>query len=616
MKPRKGAAKPASRTEQVLRAFHEEQELAGVLDRRLLARIWPFIRPQRTVLIGAFVVLLVVAALELTRPIVMRYAFSGETNALTNAGIVVAIVLVVQQLFVFAQVYAMQVAGARAMHALRLAVFEFLHKQRVAFFDERPIGRLVTRVTNDTDAIGDVFATGAINAVGDLVRLGGIVVLMLLLDWRMSLFAFALVPPIFVLVEVIRRYARLAFREIRVKLARLNAFLSEQVQGISVVQSFCREEQTAEEFDDINSAYRDANFRAITLESTVDAAVEMASSICIASILWYAGAKSFGHQVSFGTLVAFVAYIEQFFGPIRDLSASYTVLQSAMAGAERIFQLLDTTEPDAPTLAGDAVLEGDAAFELDAVTFSYRPGTDVLHGVSLRAKRGEKIAVVGPTGSGKSTVTALLLRLRDVQKGVVRASGRDVRTMDRQELRRMFAVVPQELYLFRGTLASNVAVGVPHPDRARVEEVLRKVGAGDLIDGREGGIDAVIDERGGNLSVGQRQLIAFARALYRDAPILLLDEATASIDSDTEAKLQAAMQPLLEGRTALIIAHRLSTIRAADRIVVIHRGHVVEEGTHEQLIVRDGLYARMHRLQMAKVQQGPAGAVMTAGAVV
>ncbi len=598
-----------SRTEEVLRAFHEERDVGAQLDRRLAARVWPFVRPHTPLLGLSMLVLVAVAGLGLARPLIMRRAFEGNETTLMHAGFVLAGVILVEQLLVFVQVYSMQVAGARAMHDLRVRVFEFLHGQSLAFFDRSPIGRLVTRVTNDTDSIGEVFASGALNALGDFIRLAGIVVMMLLLDWRMSLFAFALVPPIFVLVELIRRQARNAFRAIRVKLARLNAFLNEQVQGISVVQSFCREEQTAVEFDDINRAYRDANFRAITLEATVDASIEMVSSICIASILWYAGAHALRHEVTFGTLVAFVAYIEQFFGPIRDLSSSYTVLQSAMASAERVFQLLDSHEPDAPVDAARAAHASSSdgkqgGFELDGVTFGYRADADVLHDVTIRARKGEKIAIVGPTGSGKSTIAALLLRLRDADRGTVRVDGRDVRTMERHQLRKRFAVVPQELYLFRGTLASNVAVGDPNPDRARVEQVLRRVGAGDLIDAREGGIDATVDERGANLSVGERQLIAFARALYRNAPILLLDEATASIDSDTESKLQAALAELLEGRTALVIAHRLSTIRAADRIIVLHRGHVVEEGTHDELVERDGLYARLHRLQMARGSEG------------
>ena len=594
----------ASRTEEVLRAFHEETELTGVIDRRLVARLWPFVRPQRFGLALSMSLLVVVSCFALARPLIMRSAFEGHTNEdLTRAGFLLLFVVVSEQLLMFGQMYTMQMVGARAMHDLRRGVFSFLHAQRLQFFDRRPIGRLVTRVTNDTDSIGELFASGALNAFGDLLRLVGIFALMLALDWRMSLIAFALLPPIGLIVELIRRQARKAFRRIRTKLARLNAFLNEQVQGISVVQSFCREEQSAKEFDEINLAYRNTHFRAITLDAAVDASVEMVSSICIASILWYAGMKTFGDEVSFGTLVAFVAYIEQFFIPIRDLSSRYTVFQSAMAGAERVFDLLDHPEPDAIVEAQGKDGDSTLAFELDHVTFAYRLDVDVLHDVSLQASKGEKIAVVGPTGSGKSTIASLLLRLYDVEHGVVRVGGTDVRSVDRLETRRMFSVVPQELYLFAGTLASNVAVGEREPDRARVEQVLRRVGGDELIDERPGGIDARIEERGSNLSVGQRQLVAFARALYRDAPILLLDEATANVDSTTEARLHAGLVELMRGRTALIIAHRLSTIRSADRIVVLHHGRVVEQGSHDELIELGGLYAKLHALQVARERQ-------------
>jgi ATP-binding cassette subfamily B protein len=320
-------------------------------------------------------------------------------------------------------------------------------------------------------------------------------------------------------------------------------------------------------------------------------------------ILWYVGVRSHSAQISFGTLFAFVAYIEMFFVPIRDLSSRFTLLQSGMAGAERVFQLLENKEEDAPVRTGSALTssqDDDAAFELDHVGFEYKSGVPVLKDVSIKAKRGEKIALVGATGAGKSTIASLLLRLYEPKEGMVRVFGRDVASIPRDELRRLFAVVPQDVFLFPGSVASNIAAGDMDIDRERVDRALERIDALDLFRSRDGGLDAPVNERGSNFSAGERQLIAFARALYRDPPILVLDEATANVDSDTEARLQRAVGGAMKGRTALIIAHRLSTIRAVDRIIVFHKGRIVEEGTHEALLSANGVYARLHRLQFER----------------
>ncbi|MEM9874101.1 MAG: ABC transporter ATP-binding protein [Myxococcota bacterium] len=601
------------RAEEALRRFHDEEDLERVYDVRMLARLWPYVRPHRRYLLGSLVMLLAMAAFGLTRPLIMRAALQDfdvqGASRLPWYGGVLAFVIAFEQVLAFPQMYWVQVAGARAMADLRGRLFRFLHHRSLSFFDTRPIGRLVTRVTNDVDAMNEMFASGALNAVGDLVRLVAIVAIMLTLNWQMSLFAFAVVPPIALLVNWTRKRMRVAFREVRARTARMNAYLNEQVSGIGVVQAYARERRSEERFDDINYAYREANTRAIVLDATLDASIEMVSSVCIAAILWYASGDMLPAGVDFATLFAFVAYIDQFFVPIRNLSARYTQIQSALAGAERVFQVHDSDGADA-TVAEDTP-DGespraswpeatDDAFRFEGVTFGYKPDHPVLHDIDLVARRGETVAIVGPTGSGKSTIASLLLRLYEVGEGRLEVFGRDVRALDRTALRRAFAVVPQDVFLFPGTVASNIAAGASGVDDDKVRDALARVGALDLMERRAEGIHSPVRERGQNFSAGERQLIALARALYRDPPLLILDEPTASIDSDTETKIQGAMDAVMADRTSVIIAHRLSTIRHADRIVCLHQGRIIEQGDHDALIAKGGVYARMYRLQVAR----------------
>ena len=617
------------------KSFHDEDPLGKAVDGQLLRRLIPFVRPHAKPLILSMLLLPVTAVLVTSRPRIMRWALDegaikGDIGVIDRAALLYLGVVVLEYLCRFAQMYAMQLAGARAMADLRMHVFRFLQRSKLGFFDNQPVGRLVTRVTNDIDALGELFASGALNAVGDLFSLVLIVVMMFLLDWRLALIALAALPPLGLTVNWIRHRARDAFRDIRARTARLNSYMGEQVQGVAVTQAYGREAACQREFDVENYLYREANNRSIFYDALLDALVEGFSIVCAAVILWFVGFRGLTLAVaivSFGTFVAFLQYVDQFFVPIRDLSARYTLLQSAMAGAERVFRLLDTEGiEDAPSPEHsklEVAERGDPelAIEMKDVAFSYKAGNPTLSGVDLVARKGERIAIVGATGAGKTTIASLVLRLYERDAGVIRVLGRDVRDYPRQELRRLFAVVPQDVHLFAGTIASNVAMGeaiepalagsdparptaiVEGPalgQRARIEQALARVGALDLFLARPKGLDAEIGERGGGLSTGERQLVAFARALYRDPPILVLDEATASVDSDTERRLQTALQAVVEGRTSIVIAHRLSTIRSATRVVVMHRGKVAEVGTHEELLALSGIYARLYRLQFAR----------------
>jgi ATP-binding cassette subfamily B protein len=607
-KPIGGAS--GGRAKEKLKAFHEEDSLGKAYDTRLIKRLWPYVKPHGKWLFASLATLVVLAAVNLVRPMLMgdvvKQADHRDGAGLLRDGALLAGLLILVQTLTFAQTYMMQLAGARAMSDLRAEVFLFLQRLQLRYFDRTPVGRLVTRATNDVDAILEAFASGVLNAVGDLIALGGIVVIMVALDWRLSLIAFAALPVVGLIVNFVRKRSREAYRDIRTKTARLNAFLNEQVAGIAVVQAFAREAEVAHEFDEINESYRDANKRSIYYEAILDAAIEMVSTLCVASILFYAGFDRIGdHPITFGLVVTFTQYVKQFFEPVSLLASRYTLLQSAMAGAERIFSLLDVKETDPEPLARERCApdgEPDEAIALEHVTFEYKTDLPVLKDVTLHVKRGEKVALVGATGAGKTTVASVVLRLYEPKAGVVRVLGKDVRQYDRHSLREQFSVVPQDVFLFSGTVLSNVAMSDPSPDPAKARRALERVGAWELFD-RRGGLEAIVQERGANFSAGERQLLAFARAVYRDAPLLVLDEATASIDSDTEARLQQALDVVMEGRTAIVIAHRLSTIRAVDRIVVFHKGKIVEAGRHEELMAKGGVYARLYRLQFAKEKE-------------
>jgi len=603
----KKPAKPAKGGAEAERAFHEEEALGKAYDARLMRQLWPYTKPYAWAVVGALALMPAASTLQVLQPRVMKRIVDdgigrNDLGVVHAAAATLAGLMLVEYVIRFALGYLLQVAGQRTMNDLRRAVFAFLHRQRMGFFDRQPIGRLVTRVTNDVDALGELFASGAITAIGDFITLFAIVIAMMAFSVKLSLYTFVAVPPLVLAVDYFRRRAREAFRAIRTKTARMNAYLNEQVIGASVVQAYGQEARCQAEFGEINLAYKEGNLASIRYDALLFAVVEMFSSVCIATLL-FVGARALGAgepAASIGALVAFVQYIQRFFEPLRDLSSKFTVMQSAMAGAERIFGLLDRPEPDAPPregAAGDARVAGAPAVEFRDVVFGYKPEQLTLKGVSFTVARGKTVALVGATGAGKTTVVSLLQRLYEITSGAVLVDGVDVRDLERDALRRRFVVVPQDTVLFPGDALENIALGDDAPDFDKATRVADALGLGAMLAKRAEGLRTKVADRGANFSVGERQLIALARALYRDPELLVLDEATSSMDSESEAAVQAAIQEALRGRTAIVIAHRLSTIRRADEILVFHRGVIVEQGDHDALMAADGVYAKLHRLQ-------------------
>jgi ATP-binding cassette, subfamily B, multidrug efflux pump len=590
----------------------DRDEITGkAYDFRLMLRLWGYVRPYRRTFLLSLVCLLVSSLALLAQPYLLKIAIDRYMGAKNLAGLsgmallFVAAALVELAAF-YGNYYLTMLVAQRALSDLRVEVFAHLQRLPIAYFDRNPVGRLVTRMTTDVDVMNEMFAAGALTIAMDCLTLAGIVAILFHLHVKLAFVTLSLMPVMALAINFFRIRARQSYRLIRERIARINAFLQEHISGMAIVQLFGREARTFREFDQLNDSHRVANHMSNVYEASLFSLVEAVSSISIALTVWYASGRIVAGAIAFGTLVAFVEYIQKFFIPIRDFSSKYAVMQSAMAAAERVFQLLDTKPPEeADRRYTPAKVVGRVDFE--SVWFSYKRPKDggiaaddwVLRDVSFSVGAGETIAIVGATGSGKTTLVKLLAGFYDVQRGAVKIDGVDVRSWRLERLRRSVGIVLQDVTLFRGDVAYNITLGRDEIGPERMAAAAKAVHAHAFVSGLPSGYAEPVRERGNNFSTGQRQLLSFARALAYDPAILVLDEATSSVDPETEGLIRDALDRLLAGRTAILIAHRLSTIERADRIIVLHHGEVREIGTHSELLAKDGVYAKLYRLQFA-----------------
>ena len=581
----------------------EEQKLGKVYDRVLMKRLLAYLKPYRfqLVLVGFFILGNTLASLA--GPFLMQLAIDehitpGELEGLRTIAIFLVLALISEFVFSYFEEYRTQLIGQHVMRDLRQTLFSHLQRLDVQFFDRNPVGRLMTRVMGDVQVLNELFSSGVITGFANLLKIAGIMVAMLLYNWKLALAAFTVIPIIFGATLVYQIYSRRAFREQRKQLARINAFLQENIVGMTTMKLFAQERRSYLRFNERNRKYLAANLRSIFYFSIFHPLIEVMASLATAVIIWYGGGQIVQGALTLGVLVAFIRYAERFFWPIRELSEKYTIFQNAMASSERIFQLLDTQPRIVSTereSENPQALKGEIEFR--NVWFAYNDDDYVLRDVSFTVKPGEKVALVGHTGAGKTSIINILCRFYEINKGHILIDGVDIREMAVEELREAISIVQQNIFLFSDSIERNISLGKPSVSSAQVKQAAKDVHLDRFVQKMPALYGTELKEDGGGLSVGQKQLVAFARALASDPSILILDEATSSVDTETEILIEDALSHLMENRTSVVIAHRLSTIQNADKIIVMHRGEIREVGTHMELLQQRGIYYRLYQLQ-------------------
>ena len=590
--------------------LHEEEALGKAYDARLMRRLIQYLKPYRLPIAGALLVLLLGSWMAIIGPWVTQRVIdeaipAGDRTLLIELIMIYGAALVAGFVLEYLRALVTTWLGQSVMYDLRRQIFEKLQGADLRFYDRNPIGRLMTRITNDVETLNTMFSSGLVTVFGDIFTLAFIIGAMLMMNWRLAMVSFSILPFVCYAAFLFRSRIRTAYRDIRVRVARINAFLQERITGVRVVQLFNREKADATRLAELNEDHLQAHLRSITYYALFFPVIQFFTALALALILWYGGLRMMDGFLTVGVIAAFLQYARRFFRPIQDLSEKYNLLQAAMASSERVFQLLDEESdiqnPESPKVFP---LSGHGEIVFEHVWFAYGHTEDgepdwILRDVSFTIAPGEKVAIVGHTGAGKTTLINLLMRFYDVQQGRILLDGIPIRDVRLLELRERVGLVLQDVFLFSQDVAYNVRLGSPDITQEQITAAAERIGAADFIARLPDGYDQTLGERGSTLSVGERQLVSFARALAFDPQILVLDEATSSVDSEIEEKIEHATDQLLAGRTSLIIAHRLSTIQNADRIIVLHRGEVEEEGTHLELLAEGGLYARLHELQFA-----------------